>query len=84
MIGTSVRPAWRWSRRICRVAAKLDALPEPEGSPSSFFAVETDFAVHALRQFADDHQPQAGAAELAGRRIVALREGGEQLFASRV
>ena len=70
----------RCLRRQCAVMAH-SGLPEPEGRAASFLALEADFTFHALRQFADDDQAEAGAAKLAGRRIVGLGEGGEELLA---
>ena len=51
---------------------------EPEGRAAAGFAGQADVAAHELQQLAGDGQPQPGAAVLAGRRTIGLREGLEQ------
>ena len=56
--------------------------PDRERGALSQLALDRDVAAHHPAEAAADRQPEAGAAELARRRGVGLREGLEQLAPS--
>src|SRR6266581_3215109 len=75
MMIVQIDPAGRGRRALSRAAPEAGG--EMERAAVSLLALDPDPAAHLFDELRRDRQAEPGAAVLAGRRAVRLREGGE-------